>query len=336
MDVSVIVCTYNRAALLPAAIESILAQQAGSLRYELIVVDNNSPDDTREVVARYLDDPRCTVRYLFERQQGLSHARNAAIAAAAAPILAFTDDDVVVAPDWVAVIHRTFAARPDIACLGGKVLPRWQEEPPAWLTRDHWAPLALVDRGERQVEASDAVRLCFVGANLIVRKEVFDSVGLFAPRLQRVKDGIGSTEDHEFLLRVYATGRRGLYVPELVVHAEVQSERLTKAYHRRWHSGHGGFCALMHLVKPATGAATLFGVPSYFYRTVLEDVTRYAVSLLRGDRERRFINENAVRFGVNYLRMSRRMALQDGRSALAEFAGFVRGFVSARLRRERA
>ena len=135
---------------------------------------------------------------------------------------------------------------------------------------------------------------------------------------------------------MYATGRRGLYIPGLVVHAEVQNERLTKAYHRRWHSGHGGFCALMHLVKPAPGVATLFGVPSYFYRSVLEDIGRLAFSVLRGSREQTFLHESAVRFGVNYLRMSRRMSLRDGGSALRELAGFVRTFVSARLRRGRA
>ena len=336
MYVSVIMCTYNRADLLGGAVESILAQGPGTPKYELIVVDNNSSDHTRAVVERYLGDTRCRVRYLFEGKQGLSHARNAGIEAAASDVVAFTDDDVVVAPDWVATIEAAFAAHPEIDCIGGKVLPRWAETPPSWLTRDHWAPLALVDRGERPIEASDSLRLCFVGANLAVRRRVFDAVGLFAPRLQRVKDGIGSTEDHEFLLRVYATGRRGLYVPELVVTAEVQNDRLTQAYHRRWHRGHGHFCAVMQLVKPVPGVATMFGVPSYFFRELLSDMMKAARSRLRLDKAGAFVHENAVRWGINYIKTARKLAVQGGASSSGEVVRFLRDFVLSKLRRSRA
>ena len=104
LDVTVIIATYNRADMLPGALESVLAQEADGVRYEVIVVDNNSPDQTREVVESFIARGHRNLRYLFEGRQGVAYARNTALAHASAPIIAFTDDDVRVSPDWVAMI----------------------------------------------------------------------------------------------------------------------------------------------------------------------------------------------------------------------------------------
>ena len=98
-----------------------------------------------------------------ETKQGLSHARNAGIAAARAPIIAFTDDDVRVGPDWLAAIMRTVRAYPGVSVVGGKVLPIWPAPPPPWLTPEHWGPLALVDYGEQPVRVDADNPLCLVG-----------------------------------------------------------------------------------------------------------------------------------------------------------------------------
>jgi glycosyltransferase involved in cell wall biosynthesis len=116
--VTVVLCTYNRATLLAPAIQRLLSQSADAPRYEVVLVDNNSVDDTRAVIERHIASSVPPVRYVFEPRQGLSHARNAGIAAARSDIVAFTDDDVLVAEDWVQVIKRAFDVHPDIECLG--------------------------------------------------------------------------------------------------------------------------------------------------------------------------------------------------------------------------
>src|ERR1041384_4942701 len=113
-DITAIVCTYNRSALLGESLARILAQQGDGLRYEVIVVDNNSTDNTREVTERFAASTRRPVRYLCERQQGVSYARNAGIEASRAPVLAFFDDDVLVAGDWLVKIKRALDAHSDI------------------------------------------------------------------------------------------------------------------------------------------------------------------------------------------------------------------------------
>jgi Glycosyltransferases involved in cell wall biogenesis len=89
-DVSVNICTYNRQQLLQTALESVLSQQADGLRYEVVVVDNNSTDDTRQLIQSFIARGATNLQYVFEARQGLSYARNAGVAAARSPIVAFT------------------------------------------------------------------------------------------------------------------------------------------------------------------------------------------------------------------------------------------------------
>jgi glucosyl-dolichyl phosphate glucuronosyltransferase len=330
--VSVVICTYNRADLLPAAINDVLAQNDPQTPpFELLVVDNNSTDATRAVVERAgARDER--VRYLREPQQGLSHARNAGIAAAGAPVIAFTDDDVRVGPDWLSTIMRTVLANPGVSVVGGKVLPVWPAPPPRWLTADHWGPLALVDYGEHPVRVDAGNPLCLVGANLAIVRRAFDLVGGFAADVQRVRDSVGSSEDHEFLLRLFGAGEFGIYDPRIVIHADVQPNRLERAYHRRWHTGHGHFHALMrpeYLERSDTGR--LFDVPAHMYRSAARDGAGWALAKLRRDDADAFSREMRLRFFTGFFRTRRRQFLTLPREARRlQWRNLARGVLGRR------
>jgi glycosyltransferase involved in cell wall biosynthesis len=312
-QVSVIMCTYNRGELLDDAVRSVLAQPYLTPRFELIVIDNNSTDRTRETIERFAREDR-RVRYAFELQQGLSFARNAGIRHATAPIVAFTDDDVRVEPDWVASIVRAFAQNPQADMLGGRVLPVWPAEPPAWLTAEHWSPLALADHGDQVIKVTADHAICLVGANLAVRRSVFDEVGFFATDFQRVKDTIGSLEDHEFLLRVLRTGREGVYDPRVVVHAEIQPTRLERAYHRRWHAGHGHFHALLRSERmEQTAVGTLLGVPAHMYRQALGDLIAWVRAKATRRADAAFRHEVRLRFFGGFFRTRARQFLRTRR-----------------------
>jgi glycosyltransferase involved in cell wall biosynthesis len=313
-QLSVIMSTYNRGELLGNAVRAVLAQhRAITPPFEMIVVDNNSTDGTRGIIERFAGaDGR--VRYIFEPQQGVSYGRNAGIREARAPLIAFTDDDVRAEPGWVAAIVRAFGEHPETDLVGGRVLPVWPAAPPVWLTRAHWAPLALVDYGEAPVAINAEHPICLAGANLSFRRRVFEVVGVFATDVQRVKDGIGSVEDHEFLLRVLRTGSKAFYDPHIIVHAEIQPNRLQRAYHRRWHSGHGHFHALLrseHMEHTRVG--TLFGVPAHLYRQVLGDLVGWVRAKAIREPARAFHHEVRLRFFHGFFRTRRREFLEKPR-----------------------
>ena len=300
VDLSIVICTHNRVGLLGDALTHLVAQSAPSVTTEIIVVDNNSTDGTADLVRKMaIDFP--AIHYVFEARQGISYARNTGWGLARGAIVAFTDDDVCVAPDWAARIHAAFAAHGDVDCVGGKVLPVWPAEPPSWLTRSHWAPLAILDYGTVPLLLDRNDARCLVGANMAIRRDVLHRLGGFSPALQRVKDGIGSIEDHEFLIRLWESGGRALYLPELVVESPVDLRRLQKGYHRRWHEGHGHFHAVMRsktLEQSTTGR--LLDVPAHLYRQCLSNGAGWLKHMLRGRIDDAFRHETQMWFFLGF------------------------------------
>jgi glucosyl-dolichyl phosphate glucuronosyltransferase len=302
-DVSVIVATYNRCEVLRGGLESLLHQQTAGTTYEVIVADNNSTDDTRRVVEELRQQsPHVDLIYCFEGQQGVSYARNTGIAHARAPILAFTDDDIRPAHDWVARVHEGFQKFPEADCIGGKVLPDPATVFPVWLNENHWTPLALLNLGEKPLVLDVQNGAGLVGANLAIRTAVLKEVGSFQPQLQRVKGGIGSLEDTELEFRLSAAGKRLMYLPELIVYTQVLDERLEKAYHRRWYCGHGHFYAVMRNEKFEDSKLRLFDVPAHLYRSTFANVFDWLRFRLTNERDLGFQRELELRFFWGFFR----------------------------------
>lgn len=312
-DVSIVLSTYNRAHVLPRALQSLLDQDHDPARYEIVAVDNNSTDGTRDHIESFAATA-LNLRYVFEPTQGLSHARNAGIRAARAPLIAFTDDDVRVSRDWVSTIALLFADHPEAACVGGKVLPNWPGPWPGWLTPDHWSPLALLDYGDTPFYVNASRRACLIGANCAYRREVFDHIGMFAPHVQAVGRDVG-TEDHELLLRLWRAGGQGFYWPRLTVISDIVPERMRRPYHRSWHRRHGHFTAIMHDDDDdleQTRAGRLLGVPAHLYRQAAIDVGAWAGRVLRGDLATAFTHEVAVWFFLGFFNARWREVLSSG------------------------
>jgi glycosyltransferase involved in cell wall biosynthesis len=317
-EVTVVLSTYNRAPMLRDALKQFVVQTMPPAAWELLVVDNNSSDDTRGVVQRFLQDCPISARYLFEPRQGLSHARNTGIDAARAGIVAFTDDDVRVSPSWVSVIRDGFAKWPDVECLGGRTLPVWPFAPPRWLTRRHWiGPLALQDHGDT-ARVIDAARVCLAGANFAFRKRVFDKIGRFSADFPRA-------QDTELMLRMYRAGGRAMYVPDMLVHAPIDPERMTKAYHRRWHTNIGLYNARMQfeeLADPVLGLRPhvphfrrLWGIPVFAMRQFGGEIWGWLADTALGREADAFVHETRARSLVSYMKEARARATSSVHAA---------------------
>ena len=180
MRFSIVIATYNRAALLKDTLESLSRLQPGA-SWEVVVVDNNSPDDTRGVVEAAAASYPAPLRYAFEREQGRSAALNHGFRVARGEIVVTTDDDVRVAPDWLTTIERGLET---LKCdyVGGRVLPMWESEPPHWIPRTNgrlWAVIALLDYGPEPLVFGRRVPL---GVNMAMRREEMEQVFGWAGR----------------------------------------------------------------------------------------------------------------------------------------------------------
>jgi glycosyltransferase involved in cell wall biosynthesis len=299
-QVSVVISSYNRAESLRVALAS-LARQTFPGPHEVVVIDNNSTDSTRKVVETLIADGFPNLRYVFEPRQGASYGRNTGVQAAKAPIIAFTDDDLHVTPEWLLTVYTALVEHPEVEYVGGKVLPSSLAGWPSWVTREHWAPLALFDYGDRRFYVNPSRAVCLGTSNSAYRRSVFERVGYFDTRVQTAKRK-SATEDHELQLRIWRSGGQGLWVPEAVVLSEVAPDRLTKAYHRRWQTRNGHYLAIMRdEAIEQTRAGRLFGVPGHIYRKAIVGAAGILSRLLRGDLDRAFAHEVQLRWALGFI-----------------------------------
>ena len=231
--ISVVICTYNRCKTLGAAIESIAAQTLPqSLGWEILVVDNNSTDETRQLVESIQRRYPERIRYIFEPKQGLSNARNTGIREARGEILVFLDDDEIASSGWVENLTANLHSG-EWAGAGGRVLPPSSFSPPRWLSALNSSlagPLAVFDPA---LEAGQLTEPPF-GANMAFRREVFDKYGGFRTDLGRAGRNMISNEDTEFGRRLIGVGLRLRYEPSALTYHPVEESRLHPSYFLSW------------------------------------------------------------------------------------------------------
>jgi glucosyl-dolichyl phosphate glucuronosyltransferase len=239
IKISLILCTYNRCQSLARPLESVAASTLpGSVNWEILVVDNNSHDQTRHVIEDFCRRYPGRFRYLFEPNQGLSHARNAGIVEARGEIIAFTDDDVTVDPVWLQNLTAPLQGS-QFAGAGGRIRAGHDFLPPRWMAISGpfnlGASLAQFDLGDQECVLDKAP----YGANMAFRKIMFEKYGGFRTDLGRRGKSLIGNEDTEFCERLMAAGERLCYVPSAVVNHPVYQERLKKKYFRSYWFAHG-------------------------------------------------------------------------------------------------
>jgi glycosyltransferase involved in cell wall biosynthesis len=260
VDCSVVITTYNRAKLLADTLLSLADQQVSpAVRWEVIVVDNNSRDETEDVVRRCSETTSLRIRHVFEPRQGQSFARNRGIEAAEGAVILFTDDDIIPNPDWVSAMLRAIDAD-DCEGAGGKVLPLWEGEVPSWLSgrSDLLSWLALVDSDEAcMLDYPLVASRRIVGASMGFRRSVFQEFGRFPTNLGHRGRRMYGGEEVELINRILLKGRRIRYDPSIVVRHRIGPDRLTRFFFLRRHFDHG--CGQAQFLVREDGA-TFLGV----------------------------------------------------------------------------
>jgi len=291
MDVSVVLCTFNRAHLLPGALEALAAQQVEpDATWELVVVDNNSRDATRAVVEEFAARSPMPVRYVFEGTQGLSVARNTGIAHSKGEIIAFTEDDARPAPDWVGAMRRIFAEE-GVDVLGGPILPLAEHPVPRWLRRrpELLNCLGIMPHAERVPILDGLEKAQIWGGNMAFRRAVVEQVGAFDALRGRIGRQLFGTEDVDLVARAMRAGLTIVYDPRLVMRHLLLPERMRRRYILRWHF-EGGQGEARRL--PWAHRRRFLGVPLYAYRDSLHRLSDCvgAVALRRPEAVHRILD----------------------------------------------
>ena len=233
--ISVVICTYNRADLLANALRSVCEQSLGSDEYEVIVVDNNSTDHTREVVERFVG-AYPNVRYCLETQVGLSHARNRGWQEAKGEYVAYTDDDCEVPPEWLAVAKEIVGERSPVV-FGGPYQAFYMSQKPPWY-KDSYGSM---DYGPaaRCLSSGEAL----AGNNMFFRRQALVDSGGFDAKLGMTGGQVGYGEDNEIQNRLGVRhGNCAIYYdPRLTLGHLVRAEQMTIRWVLRAHVAKGRY-----------------------------------------------------------------------------------------------
>jgi glycosyltransferase involved in cell wall biosynthesis len=301
MFISVVICTYNRASRLAETLEHFqkLTIPAG-VTWELVVVNNRSSDNTDEVISAVAAHTTLPIRKAYEPLPGLGAARNRGIAESTGSIIAFTDDDIFPAIDWLVVLAAEFAKDTTLAGIGGRV--------------ELHNPLDLpvtIRTGRERFQMVGTWNLLggIPGCNMAFRREAVDRVGGFDPDF-----GAGaplvSAEDIEFIFRCIRANLKLVYCPDLLVthdhgrRTQAQVDALMKSYL----VGRGAMYA-KHILKLDLLMIKMAG------REALDNSRQTGAQLIRGRLPRQPLKQSFLLFSGFLLALRRRLSLALSRSS---------------------
>lgn len=227
MGITITIQTYNRAEELRKTLVGLSRiETRGAPEHEVLVVDNNSSDHTPAVVEELVPVFEGRLRYIHEARQGLSHARNRAVAESRHELVAFLDDDVEVDGNWLLSLATAYETS-KYAAIGGRTYLVYPGARPSWLGERSEGALTKMEYGPKARPANPGE---LYGVNLSFRKEWLQRVGGFRTDLGRIGNCLLSSEEEDVLERVVAAGGKLLYEPSAVVGHRVAPSRLR----RRW------------------------------------------------------------------------------------------------------
>lgn len=279
LDVSVVVCTRNRAASLRRMLDSAAEMDIpAGLAWELIVVDNGSTDETLTVIASFAD--RLPVRGVVEPAPGLSHARNRGVAEARGEMIIWTDDDVAVDRNWLKAYVEAAHAAPDAGFFGGQIVPVLEEPRSELFLQNFFHPALSSLMARREFPASTVeinVDNMPFGANYAIRR-AWQKKYLYHPELGVSPVQNRSSEEVNLFYEMLDNGIKGKIVRESIVRHYIASSRQTKKYFRKYYEAlgetrafvkiRGGFAMEKNSVPD--GRLVIFGTPYYYWRAAVK------------------------------------------------------------------
>lgn len=281
MHLTVAICTRNRAAPLTVALEALRQMQVPStVQWDVLVIDNGSTDDTPGVIRKFSETLPIVSR--VEPTKGVANARNRAAIEAKGDYVLWIDDDVSVEADWLATYARAIAAHPTIDVFGGTVIPVFEGDgPPPWLTRaikygTVGNVFCAVDLSRESPTFDRNSEKIPWGSNYALRRTLYDTFR-YDPNLGPGSSIAPLADETEFIDRVLASGRTGIWVPEARVRHIIPRQRQSVQYLRHYYISCGLTLSYRNSLpgEGGTPGPELFGVERWLWRSLVEDTLMY-------------------------------------------------------------
>ena len=233
------ISTYNREKYLPQVLDSLKRQTLAKNLFEIILVDNNSPGNTKQIADNFKSDNLdISFEYYLETNQGLSYGRNRGITEAKGKYITFIDDDAFLADDYLEVIYNHFETNKNVVAIGSKIILHYEDIIPDWENKYLNSLLGYFNLGDEQKKfpKNDYPR----GSNMSFKTNVFNTVGNFNVELGRKGGNLAGSEEKDMFMRIYKHGKFQVnYIPNAIVYHCVPIERTTTEFIKRQALGTG-------------------------------------------------------------------------------------------------
>lgn len=276
---SVVVCTYNRSALMADAVRSICEQEFDRSLFEVLIVDNNSTDDTR-AVSEALAGEFPNVRYVVEVKQGLSHARNCGYLAARGKYVGYLDDDAVANPHWLTAARRIFEEEGAVIC-GGPFTALYRSPKPKWFKDEYGS--RYMDQPEREIGEKE----CLPGGNSFYTRELLEAIGGYDPELGMTGKTVayGEDTDLQWRAREQYPDAKFILSPDLYMSHLVRPEKMTLWWRMSFFYGKGRTAWRMG-TSNHTYAASVPDICREACRIILHFSLNFSIRMLSRDRKK--------------------------------------------------
>lgn len=290
LDISIVFATRDRAEQLKHTLAAYQALETTGITWELVVIDNDSHDDTASVLAAAAETLPLT--RLFVEAGGQNRARNAAIERLRGELVIFTDDDVIPEPNCLRAYAAAAGRWPDEAIFGARIEPRFPEGTPGWMRSEDFAFGTTAFARYHPAEQEGHVKRHPYGPSFAIRRHVLKG-RRFPEHLGPQSGAYPMGGEGHFLREIAADGYRYIYVPEARVQHIVRAEQTTERWllRRARNKGRGQ----IHMPSTKTTRAFYIGrVPLRLYLAVVRSRLRYAIARLGASAERR------IKLGIKY------------------------------------
>lgn len=281
MDISVIICTYNRAHNLNECISCLSSQiNTDNIKWEILIVDNNSTDNTKQVVEDLKISCPIPIRYVYEENQGLSYARNRGIQETNSTWIVFIDDDIRVTDKWLSSIYNTFTSH-NCDAVGGRIHVQSPELLPAWIKPEMYGFLGHQDFGDKEYPL-DGLREFPFGGNMAFHRRVIGKIGLFDTGMGRKGSGdkredLFKGEETDFFHRLAKTCGSMYYQPDAIVQHIILPYQLKKKFFRTLHYNAGFIYAIKDTNKYDR---TFFSIPLFVFPQLIRSISKYLLIVI--------------------------------------------------------
>ena len=229
IDFSVIVCTYNRSDYLTKVLSALNNQTFEGSRFEIILINNNSTDETEKVCLNFQKNtPELNITYFVESNKGLSYARNKGIELSNGNWIIFLDDDAEPTSEYLDNIFNFINDYPECIAAGGRIYPNYETSEPKWMSRFLLPLVSAIDLGNKIKKFPN--NKYPIGANMIFRKDIFDKVGNFNVDLGRKGDQLLGGEEKEIFIKLRELTDEIYYIPTAIVYHFIPSKRLKLSF----------------------------------------------------------------------------------------------------------